>query len=181
MTVSIRTVYRTEDGRVEILELHNGMFEVVVDQWTGRLMRRSTLDAARELADQRHAALKPWDATDRDPLYVTIDGEHVFEAVGLAGRTAPIVRNYADAYHWNGFVVPLFSEAVARAVCAEFSDPENGTYTFQDDGTIVADESMLYPDDDPADLVQVWHPNADGLYAVGDSWTWCIADQDDAR
>jgi len=176
MTVSTRSVHRTTDGRVEILE-RDGRFEVVVDQWIRSGDTRPTLAEALVVAEQRWLALPAWDATDRDPLYVTVgDGENVFVAEGLSGSNGPMVRNYADAYHWNGWVVPLFSEAVARQVCAAFSDPDYGTFTFQDDGTILVDESPLYPDDDPATLISTWHPTADGLYAVGDSWTWQIAE-----
>jgi hypothetical protein len=82
-------------------------------------------------------------------------------------------------FRWNGFVGPAFRrEEVERYAAWVLEQPNdelvgNPLYSWVEwDGAVAVVHDPSYPDDEPERL----SPTAEGLYYLGEGWTWQIVE-----
>ena len=88
---------------------------------------------------------------------------------------APVLGQYDDTVRWNGWLCPRMDAWSAQHVLERIAaDDDEGLreWDWREDGALVVTEH--YDDTDVDPCVEVYEPDADGLYALG-SWGWVWA------
>lgn len=87
-----------------------------------------------------------------------------------------VLAEYCPAERWNGFLCPRIDALAAVAVLTHLAaqQPPSIAWTFGRSGALVViDLDYVTTAENIGECVEVYEPNADGLYALGSwGWTW---------
>lgn len=87
-----------------------------------------------------------------------------------------VLAEYCPAERWNGFLCPRIDALAAVAVLTHLAaqQPPSIAWTFGRCGALVViNLDYVTAAENVAECVEVYEPNADGLYALGAwGWTW---------